>query len=94
MRIMRRSLEGSSGKGKSIVGVVHVPLTRRPVHERQTTVELDELEMLQLLQPKPAFAEQSSQELLTSILPEEQLVQVLLPAPVQVAQSMEQGRAS
>lgn len=92
--MMRRSLVGSSGKGKSTVGAVQVPLTIRPVHERHTTVELEELEMLQLLQPIPAFAEQSSQEPLTSILLEEQLVQVLLPAPVQVTQTMEQERAN
>lgn len=60
MRMMRRSLVGSSGNdGRSTVGVVQVPLTRRPVHERHTTVELEELDMLQLLQPNPAFAEQS-----------------------------------
>lgn len=90
MRMMRRSLLASSGEGKSI-GVVQVPFTRRPVHERQTMVELD---TLQLLQPNPTFVEQSSQELLTSILLEEQPVQVLLPAPVQVTQRMEQGRAN
>lgn len=86
--MMRRSLLVS---GDRSIGVVQVPLTRRPVHERQTMVELD---VLQLLQPSPTFDEQSSQELLTSTLLEVQLVQVLLPAPVQVTQRMEQGRAN